>query len=61
MQNKYSNKNTYAYGNVKHEEAFPLTESIKISHTHTHTHTHKLFTGYGTQYIYSAFIAAGRL
>jgi len=44
MQNKYSNKNTYAYGNVKHEEAFPLTESIKIYHTHTHTNFSLSFT-----------------
>jgi hypothetical protein len=37
MQNKYSNKNTQAYGNVKHEEVLPLKESIEIYHTHTQT------------------------
>jgi hypothetical protein len=44
MQNKYSNKNTQAYGNIKHEKAFALPEGIKIYHTH------KLFTGYSIQY-----------
>ena len=55
MQNKYNNKNTQAYGNVKHEKEFPLSEDIEIYHTH------KLFTGYGIQYTHSAFITAGRL
>ena len=55
MQNKYSNKNTEAYGNVKHENAFPLPEGIKIYHTHTHTQTfHWIWYTIHTQCIHSS-------
>ena len=37
MQNKYINTNTQTYGNVKHEEAFPLRQHWNLSHTHIQT------------------------